>query len=314
MKNTLDLIVPAYNEEEVLELFLRETTKVLRTINDYECKIILVNDGSKDKTLELAKGFQKSFPELSIVNLSRNFGHEQALAAGLSVSKAEAVIVMDADLQDPPALIPEMLKTFEEGFDVVNARRAARKTDSIFKKATAAMFYKFINMITEKVKVPENVGNYRLISARVRESLNNLPERDRVFRILVPYMGYKTATIDFERPPRPAGETHYNYSAMTRLAADGITAATTMPLKLAVKAGLLISFGGFVYLCIILWQALVLKDTVAGWASTMVVMLFIGGIQLLFLGILGQYLGHIFNQVKGRPNFVIQEYLENKED
>lgn len=307
--NSIDLVVCTYNEEEVLPAFFRETLAVLDSLPDWQFRLLMVNDGSRDRTLEVLLQAQMADRRIHILDLSRNFGHEAALAAGLEATQADAVIVMDADLEDPPAVIPLLLSRFREGFDVVNAHRASRKEDSFLKRLTARGFYRVINRLSGKVRIPENVGNFRLISRRVVELLNRLPERNRVFRVLVPWLGFPTAQVDFIRPRRPAGTTHYNYSSMTRLAVDGITSATTIPLKLAVNLGLLISAAGFIYMLVIIFQALFFRSTVEGWASLMVVILFLGGIQLVFLGVIGEYIGRIFQEVKARPDHVVARHI-----
>ena len=311
------LVVPAYNEEEALDGFFTAVTAVLDGMPDYSFRIILVNDGSKDGTLEKALAWRERDERIAVLDLSRNFGHEAALSAGLSAAgslscaaagdSCDAVIVMDADLQDPPSLIGQMLAKYEEGYDVVNACRNKRKADTLLKRFTAKGFYRTINALAGKVKIPENVGNFRLISRRVLDILNSLPEKNRVFRVLIPYLGFSTAEVDYERPARTAGRTHYSYTAMFRLAIDGITSATIIPLKFAVNTGFIVSGLGFLYLVIIIAQTLFTNTTVEGWASTMSVILFLGGIQLIFLGILGEYIGRIFLEVKNRPEHLIRQ-------
>jgi len=310
----IDLIVPAYNEEAVIDLFLETVLKVVDGLLAHDFRLILVNDGSKDKTLEKLRDWQDREERLEVLTLSRNFGHEAALAAGLQASKGDACIVLDADLQDPPALIGTLIEKWQEGFDVVNAFRADRRDDSFLKRWTAKRFYKTINALSGKVKIPENVGNYRLLSARVRNLLNQLPEKNRVFRVLIPYLGFPTTVVPYSRPARPAGTTHYNWSSMMRLAVDGITSATTIPLKLAINAGLLVSFAGFLYMLYVIYLALFTHRTVQGWPSMMSVVLFMGGIQLFFLGVLGEYIGRIFQEVKSRPDHIVQGHWPSRRD
>jgi len=303
----IDLVVPAYNEEAVIGLFFDRVLAVIDGIKDYSFNVIMVNDGSRDQTLKLLLAARARDPRIEVVDLSRNFGHEAALAAGLHCTTGDAVIVLDADLQDPPELIGEMLAEWEKGFDVVNARRSSRKEDSFLKRWTAKQFYRTINSLAGKVRIPENVGNYRLISARVVNLLNALPEKNRVFRVLIPYLGFATTEVQFIRPKRPAGLTHYNYSSMFRLAIDGITSATIIPLKFAINVGFVIAGAGFFYMIYIIVAAIVARDAVQGWPSTMSIILFLGGIQLVFLGVIGEYIGRIFLEIKARPDHVIRE-------
>lgn len=303
----IDIVVPVYNEEAVIGLFFEKVLSVIDGIKGYAFNLIMVNDGSRDQTLALLLAARARDPRVEVVDLSRNFGHEAALAAGLRCAAGDAVIVMDADLQDPPELIAEMIAEWEKGFDVVNGRRSSRKEDSFLKRWTAKQFYRTINSLAGKVRIPENVGNYRLISARVLRLLNALPEKNRVFRVLVPYLGFPTTEVRFVRPKRPAGQTHYNYSSMIRLAVDGITSATIVPLKFAINIGFVVAGTGFLYMIAIIIQAIVTRDTVQGWPSTMSIILFLGGVQLVFLGVIGEYIGRIFLEIKARPDHVIRE-------
>jgi glycosyltransferase involved in cell wall biosynthesis len=311
---SLDLIVPVYNEALVLSQFLQEARTVLESLPDWQTRIILVNDGSQDQTLAIAQEWQAQLPGIVIVDLSRNFGHEAAMAAGLAASTAQVAIIMDGDLQDPPELIPALLEQHKAGYDVVNAFRESRRADSWCKRLGARFFYWLINAMAGPVKIPTNVGNYRLLSRRVVGILNQLPERNRVLRVLIPYLGFPTTSVAYPRPNRKAGKSHYNYRSMISLAIDGITSATRIPLQFATRLGLLISFLGFGYLSWVLIQALVLKTTVDGWASLMCVILFLGGVQLIVLGVLGEYLGRLFLEVKGRPNHVVQAVYTSPPD
>ncbi|MCK7489317.1 MAG: glycosyltransferase family 2 protein [Anaerotruncus sp.] len=217
-----------YNESPVVAIFFARINEVLAEIKDYQFEIVVVNDGSKDNTLELLREQQKKQPNLIVVALSRNFGHEPAVCAGLSVAKGDAVIPMDADLQDPPEVIKDMLTKFEEGYDVVNARRSSRQDDSFMQDGRPAkLFYNLIGKISGKVKIPNNVGHFRLISRRVLDEINKLSEKNRVFRIEVPFVGFKTTEVLFKRPARAGGVSHYNYKSMFKLAGDAIAASTS---------------------------------------------------------------------------------------
>lgn len=303
----ISIVAPMYNESESLVFFFDEINKQVAKNKTYEFEIIIVNDGSKDDTLELLYKEKLKNSMIGIVDFSRNFGHEAAVCAGLEFSSGDAVIIMDADLQDPPELMHEMIALWEQGYNVVNAKRGNRAKDPFLKRFTAAQFYNVINMFNEKVKIPKNVGNYRLMDRVVVDEINNLPEKNRVFRVLVPYVGHKTAEVEFVRPERVAGKTHYNYKSMFKLANDSITSATTIPLKIATRLGFVAAFIGFFALL----YAVVVKfttQTSGGWTSLMSAILFMGGIQLLFLGIIGEYIGRIFSEVKDRPVYIAQHF------
>jgi len=310
----VDLVVCAYNEQDVIDLFMKTVLEIADNLALYSFKIIVTNDGSKDATLEKLLAWHKKDKRVEVVNLSRNFGHEAALAAGLKVATGDAIIVMDADLEDPPELITELISKWNEGFDVVNAHRSSRKEDSFLKRWTAQRFYRTINSLSGKIHIPENVGNYRLISRRVLDILNALPEKNRVFRVLVPFLGFPTAEVSYARPKRPAGATHYNWNSMVRLAIDGITSATIVPLKFAINSGFILAAVGFLYMLWVIIQTLVWHGTAQGWASTMSVILFIGGMQMIFLGVIGEYIGRIFLEVKNRPDHVIDKHWKADDD
>lgn len=304
----IDLIVPAFNEEASIEPLVKTVGSVMDRLSSHEFRLIIVDDGSRDGTLKKLSDLREVEARLEVVSLSRNFGHEAALAAGLMVSDGDACIVMDADLQDPPDLIGALVEKWEAGFDVVNAFRSDRRSDSIAKRSTALVFYRLMNYLSGKIEIPENVGNYRLLSARARDHLNSLPERVRVFRVLVPYLGFPTAQVPYVRPVRLTGSTHYNWASMVRLAVDGITSATTIPLRFAINIGLVVSSMSFLYLLFVLYLALFTERTVQGWPSLMSVILFIGGVQLFFIGVLGEYIGRLFHEVKARPAYLVREH------
>lgn len=308
-KKRVSIVAPMYNESESVHYFFDSIEKEIAKASAYTFEIIIVNDGSKDDTIDKLYEIQKNNPKLGIVDFSRNFGHESAVAAGFEYATGDAVIIMDADLQDPPELIHELLRKWEEGYLVVNAKRGNRDKDPMLKRFTAAQFYNVINMFNEKVKIPKNVGNYRLMDRVVVDEINALPEKNRVFRVLVPFVGYKTGEVEFVRPERVAGETHYNWKSMFKLAMDSITSATTVPLKLATRLGMfsaLVGFFAIIYTVLskFLWQ------TSAGWASIMAALLFMGGVQLMFLGVIGEYIGRIFLEVKDRPVYIVHRFAK----
>lgn len=312
----LSLIVPMYNEEEMIPLFFEKINEVLSQIKNYTKEIVCVNDGSKDKTLELLKQYKKENNKIHIVSFSRNFGHEAAVAAGFSRALGDVMIVMDADLQDPPEVIFDLLKKYEEGYKIVNAKRVDRKSDSFLKRTTAEMYYKLIYKMSGKIKVPENVGNYRLMDREVVDKINALPEKNRVFRVLVPFAGYKTAVVEFVRAPRPKGESHYNYKSMFKLAGDSIVSSSVAPLKWPLKWSLGIGF----LTCIALFIDLILyichrcnyKFMIQFNFGVFTIILFMFlclSIILLAIGIIGEYLARIMIESQDRPVYIIEEEL-----
>ncbi|MCW2277294.1 glycosyltransferase family 2 protein [Heliophilum fasciatum] len=309
----ISIIVPMYNESQMVSIFFEQINHILNQLKNYETEIIAVNDGSHDTTYELLLSMKLKYSNIGVVNLSRNFGHEAAVSAGLHYATGDAIIVMDADLQDPPEIILQMVEKWEQGYDVVNAKRSSRDEDSLLKRWTAMKFYQLINHLSGKVYIPQNVGNYRLISRRILDELNALPEKNRVFRILVPSLGYRTTEIEFVRPKRAAGQTHYNWPSMIRLAIDGITSATTIPLKLATNIGLIVAFIGLSSILLIVYEALFTNKTVTGWASTVSIILFMGGIQLICLGVIGEYIARIFIEVKNRPVYHTESFSKPSE-
>ena len=300
-----------YNEEKVVPLFFAEINKVLEKIKQYQFEIVVVNDGSKDQTLALLKAQQTLQKNLVIVNLSRNFGHEPAVAAGIKTAKGDAIIPMDADLQDPPSLIQELLSKFEAGFEVVNAKRKGRHEDTFFKRFSAIKFYQFVAKLSGKIKIPQNVGHFRLISRRVADEVNRLTERNRVFRIEVPFVGFKTTEVLFDRPKRVAGETHYNLKSMMKLAVDAIASTTSVPLiwPVQILIGIAVIFGLSVILQIIFIFTFSLSEVaILTWLiANLILLLF----TLLFfiLSILSLYLSRVFIETQNRPFYIIDEVL-----
>lgn len=305
-KVTISVVVPAYNEQEVLPEFHRRTTRALQTLAlDYE--IVYVNDGSKDRTLDLLRELQASDRNVAIVDLSRNFGKEIAMTAGFDYARGDAVIVIDADLQDPPELIPELISGWREGFDMVYATRSARSGETMLKKATAHLFYRAIQSIS-RFKIPEDTGDFRLLSRRAVDALKQLREQHRFMKGLFAWIGYPQKAIPYVRDPRFAGETKWNYWQLWNFAIEGITSFTIAPLKLAMYLGLLVALGAFIYGAIIVVKTLLFGNPVAGYPSLMVVILFLGGVQLVALGIIGEYLGRMFDETKGRPLYLVNAY------
>jgi len=304
----ISIVVPMYNEEKVVNIFFSSINQVLKTLKDYRFEIIVVNDGSKDKTLSLLEHQLTLQDNLVIVNLSRNFGHEPAVAAGIKTAQGDAIIPMDADLQDPPSLIAQLLEKFEEGFEVVNAKRKSRHEDSIFKRLSAVKFYQFIGKLSGKVKIPQNVGHFRLISKRVVEHVLSLSERNRVFRIQVPYIGFKTTEVFFDRPKRAAGETHYNLKSMLKLAVDSIASTTSVPLVwplIAASIFFLFTAASFITQLVLFFVLNIDIYIHFVWLIANIFLL-ITSVLFFMLSIMSLYLSRVFIETQNRPFFIIE--------
>ena len=303
MTKKLSLLVPMYNEEEVIGPFFNQVLPIVEQLAlDWE--IVCVNDGSKDRTLEILLEWHQQDERIKVINLSRNFGKERAMTAALDLAQGDAVIPMDADLQDPPELIPEMVEKWQLGFDVVNAARASRDTDTITKRTTAGLFYRLINTVSE-TEIPRNVGDYRLLSRRVCDVLRSMRETHRFMKGLSSWVGYPTTTIYYERQPRLGGETKWNYWNLWNYALEGIISFSTVPLKIATYLGLTAATLGFAYAIMLVIKTMIFGDPVQGYPSLMTAILFFGGVQLIFIGIIGEYIARIHDEMKGRPIYVI---------
>jgi polyisoprenyl-phosphate glycosyltransferase len=305
------IIVPAYNEEEVLEQLYTRLVTVINEIINYDFELLFINDGSQDSTLSILKDLRREDRRVAYVDLSRNFGKEIAMIAGLDFSEGDAVIFIDADLQDPPELIPDMIRYWEKGYDDVYAKRIARSGESWFKKYSASRFYKLLKKTT-RIPIQENTGDFRLLDKRCVEALKQLRESQRYTKGMFSWIGYNKKELTFDRAPRAAGETKWNYLRLADLAIEGITSFTTFPLRLASLIGIVISIISFIYMFIIIAKTLIFGETVSGYPSLMAVILFLGGIQLLSLGVIGEYLGRVFNETKKRPLYFINEYNNQK--
>ncbi|AKO94748.1 glycosyltransferase family 2 protein [Priestia filamentosa] len=308
---TISIIIPAYNEEDVLEQLYEKLTFVIEAIPNYDFELLFINDGSKDRTLEIIKEMRETDHRISYVDLSRNFGKEIGMMAGFDYAKGDAVIIIDADLQDPPELIPEMIKYWEQGYDDVFAKRRSRAGETWMKKWTAKTFYRVLQKIT-KIPVQENTGDFRLLDRRCIDALRTLRETQRYTKGMFSWIGYHKKEILFDRNPRAAGETKWNYKKLMDLAIEGITSFTTAPLRLSTYFGFTISLCAFIYMIFIIVKTLVVGEMVQGYPSLMTVMLFLGGIQLISLGIIGEYLGKIFTETKRRPLYFVDEYNNEK--
>ncbi|WP_024832111.1 glycosyltransferase family 2 protein [Ruminiclostridium josui] len=305
-RKLLSVVVPVYNEQEVITETYRRLKASLSNL-DMDIEYIFINDGSTDNTyLKLKELIVNT--DVKLINFSRNFGHQIAISAGMDYAKGDAVVVIDADLQDPPEIISEMIEKWKEGYEVVYGKRLHREGETLFKKLTAKLFYRVIDNITD-IKLPVDVGDFRLIDKKVCNSMKSLPERARYVRGLVSWVGFNQTSIEYKREKRFAGKTKYPLRKMIKLATDGIISFSYRPLKLATFLGMTVSALSFIYLIVILLQKFFTNSTVEGWASTMVVSLFFNGVMLVVIGIMGEYVGRIYEEVKSRPLYVIGELI-----
>lgn len=300
---TLSIVVPCYNEEEVLPEFRKRLFSVLDKI-PIKSEVVLVDDGSKDKTWLLMQEFAASEPRLKIIKLSRNFGHQLALTCGLDQCRGEVIVILDADLQDPPELIPPMIEKWKEGYDVVYGKRTRRLGESILKRFLAFCFYRFIERIT-KIKIPRDTGDFRLLDRNALDAIQSLRERHRFIRGMVSWVGFNQVAFPYERPERFAGETKYPVKKSLLLAFDAITSFSYAPLRLASYLGIAVSALAFLYICIVLALKFYWKINWEGYTSLMASILLLGGVQLVVLGIMGEYVGRIFEQGQGRPLYLV---------
>jgi glycosyltransferase involved in cell wall biosynthesis len=308
---SLTIVVPAYNEQEVLPTFHRRLSDVLETL-PCDAEVIYVNDGSSDATLAVLRSLRASDGRVAIVNLSRNFGKEIALTAGLDHASGDAVIVIDADLQDPPELIPRMVEIWRTGAaDVVYARRTSRNGETWLKKATAHAFYRVIQKVS-RVQIPEDTGDFRLMNRRAVQAVLELREQHRFMKGLFVWVGFHQEAIHYERDRRFAGETKWNYWRLWNFALEGITSFTTAPLKVATYLGLIVALWAFLYAVWVIYKTLKFGEPVQGYPTLMVVILFLGGVQLMSLGLIGEYIGRMFDETKRRPLYVLESYQKSR--
>lgn len=301
----LSVVVPCYNEEAVLSMLEARLSAACAAHVGEDHEIILVNDGSKDRTWQVICDLAARNPRIMGVDLSRNHGHQLAVTAGLQVSRGELVMMIDADLQDPPELLGRMIARIEEGADVVYGQRVRRHGESAFKRGTASAFYKLLNRMAEQ-EIPVDTGDFRLMTRRVVDQLNAMPERFRFIRGMVSWIGFEQVALQYERDPRAAGQTHYPLHRMIRLALDAITSFSTLPLRIASHLGVLTGIAGLAMLCWAVWRWFE-QGTIIGWTSTIAVMLIMGSIQLIILGVFGDYLGRLYLENKRRPLFIVRE-------
>jgi dolichol-phosphate mannosyltransferase len=303
----LTLVVPVFNEEEVLGAFYERTSRALGSIESMSYELIFIDDGSRDTSYEQLAAFAAKDPHVQVIKFSRNFGHQIAISAGIDHARGDCVAVIDADLQDPPEVLADMVSQWKQGFDVVYGVRSDRAGETRLKLWTASMFYKMLGRLTN-IHIPANVGDFRLMSRRVIDQVKTLREKDRFVRGLVSWVGFRQTGVTYQRDARYAGETKYPFRKMLKFSFDGITSFSTLPLKLATWMGTITALIAVIYLLGVVVQKL-LGYTVQGWATIMVAMLFMGSVQLICLGILGEYVGRIFNEVKPRPMYVVEEIL-----
>ncbi|AJY76502.1 glycosyltransferase family 2 protein [Paenibacillus beijingensis] len=299
------VIIPMYNEEAVIQETYRRLKKVLSMTGEtYE--LLFVNDGSRDRCADIIREYGCWDETVKLIDFSRNFGHQIAITAGMDYASGSAVIIIDADLQDPPELIFDMIAKWKEGFEVVYAQRVKRKGETLFKKWSASLFYRVLRASTE-IAIPVDTGDFRLMDRKVVSELKKLPENNRFVRGLVSWIGFRQTAIEYERDERLAGETKYPLKRMVKLCLDGITSFSIKPLKISGYLGALLSGSGFIYLFYVLYMALFTDQTLRGWASLVSVMLIFNGCVLLMLGILGEYIGRIYDETKGRPLYIVRD-------
>ena len=303
----ISLLIPAYNEQEVLGALYERLSKLAGDNKSYDFEFLFVNDGSRDKTMEILKKYAKSDTRVAYVNLSRNFGKETAMIAGLDYVTGDATVIIDADLQDPPELIPEMIRFWEEGYDDVYAKRNSRQGESWLKRSTSRLYYRILQKAT-RITIQQDTGDFRLLDRRAVDALKQIRESQRYTKGMFSWIGFKKKEITYDRDPRLAGTTKWNYGKLINFAIDGLTSFTTAPLRVSSVMGFIVSFIAFIYIIVIVVRTLVYGIQAAGYPSLMAVMLFLGGVQLLSLGIIGEYIGRIFNETKNRPLYFVEEY------
>ncbi|MFT6176411.1 MAG: glycosyltransferase involved in cell wall biosynthesis [Bacteroidia bacterium] len=301
----ISIVLPIYNEEAGLASFVSELSLELTKTSE-NAEVIFVNDGSKDNSLTLIKTFCEENKDFKYIDLSRNFGHQIAVSAGIDFAKGDKIMLIDSDGQDPPAVMHQMLAKMDEGYDVVYAQRIKRADESALKKLTAKFFYKFLNKITS-IEIPVDTGDFRIINRKVANALKQMPEKQRYLRGQIAWLGFKQTAVSYERLGRNAGETGYTYRKMIRLALDAITSFSNWPLRLATLSGFFCAFIGFFLILYTLYARFILKQYEPGWPSLMITIIFLGGIQLLGIGMIGEYISRINDNVKNRPLYLVGE-------
>ncbi len=308
----MSLVIPCHNEFHSIEEVYLELTNIIKGLSNFY-EIIFVNDGSEDNTLEALMGLYDKDKNIKVINLTRNFGKEAALTCGLDHTSGDIIIPMDADFQDPPELIPQMISLWQDGYDVVLAKRNNREGETFIKKLTAKAFYKLFTKLS-KTPLPENTGDFRLMDKKVVEKIRLLREKNRFMKGIFSWVGFKTATITFDRPKRKHGQTSWNYRKLLDFALDGIFSFSTIPLKIWLYIGVMISLISLSYAVFLILRTIFYGTDLPGYASIMVAILFMGGVQLVSLGIIGEYIGRIYKETKNRPIYLISEIYDQDED
>lgn len=308
----ISLIVPAYNEEESLPYFYKRVSKVMNNMVNYEFELLFINDGSKDKTIDVIKEFRNKDKRINYVNFSRNFGKEIAMIAGLDYAKGDAIVFLDSDLQDPPEVIPELIKYWEEGYDDVYARRNKREGESFFKKVTSKLYYIVLQSLT-RVEIQKDTGDFRLLDRRCVNALKKLREVQRCSKSMFSWIGYNKKEIRYDREKRVAGKTKWNYKRLIDLAIDGITAFTTSPLRISTYLAIPTMLALIVYGVYVVIKCISLSILPEAFQAIILLVLFFSAVQIMLFGIIGEYLGRIFNETKNRPLYLVDTYNEEKE-
>ncbi|MDR4986992.1 glycosyltransferase [Bacillus cereus] len=312
MEKLISVVVPMYFEEEVAqECYTRLKSVMLQNNINYE--FVFVNDGSTDRTMDILSEIAANDYRTKIVNFARNFGHQIAVTAGIAAAKGDAIVIIDADLQDPPEVIPELIAKWEEGYEVVYAKRKQRKGETWFKLLTAKYFYKFLNYMSD-IDIPKDTGDFRIIDRKVADVFNQMTERNRFIRGMMSWVGFRQTYVEYERDERFAGETKYPLKKMIKFASDGIIAFSTKPLRIVMSLGLLSVLISIIVLIYTITVKIIGNDTQTGWASIMVAITFFSGIQLLGLGIVGQYIARIYDESKNRPIYIVKETINIEQE
>ncbi len=312
--NLVSLIVPVHNEMNSIDPFIEKVAAVITVLQQkYRFELVFINDGSTDATELAIMSYARKLPWISLVNFSRNFGKEAALSAGINQARGDAVIPMDVDLQDPPEIIEQMLMHWQEGAKVVNARRASRDKDSWLKRTSAAAFYKVFNLLADR-PIPFGVGDFRLLDREVVDAILTIGERSRFNKELFSWVGFETVEISYERPARSAGETHWSYWKLWKLACDGIFASTTIPLRMWTYIGLVMTLVSMMYSGFLFFRTLLLGVDTPGYASTVILILTFGGMNMFALGIIGEYVGRIYVEVRQRPLYIVRSVYRHSDD
>jgi polyisoprenyl-phosphate glycosyltransferase len=304
----LSMVIPCYNEEEVIGETMKRLSSFCTGLTNLDVELIFVDDGSRDRTRELLKGFAAEDLRVRVIGFARNFGHQVAVTAGIDAASGDAVVVIDADLQDPPEVVHQMIARWREGYDVVYGTRRERLGESVFKTATARAFYRLLNRLSD-IPIPLDTGDFRLISRNVVDTLRAMPERDRFVRGMVSWVGFKQIALPYKRAERFAGESKYPFRKMLRFGMDGILSFSTKPLQMSIAMGMLCASLSLLGIFYALFFRLFTDTWVPGWTALMIAVLFIGGVQLISIGILGEYVGRIYHEIKNRPLYIVQEYL-----